>query len=154
MYQEAELTALRGEIRKRALLVLIPAVILAAGVAVAVSRRNEIAADVLTLLAGGMLIFCWGMFLSPLRSYEKHLNQMLHGRLHQIEGTWTGMEEEVSQVDGVAFHAVTIACVDEKGKPYDRLLYFDAEKERPAILRGQPVRITYSDRQIAAIELL
>ncbi len=154
MYQEAELTALRREIRRRWLLVLLPVAILAAGLVAAVIRRNEVAADVLTILAGAGLIFCWGFFLSPLRSYEKHLNQMLHGRLHQAEGDWTGMEEDVSMVGGVAFHAVTLTCLDEKGKPYDRLFYYDAEKERPGILRGQRVRITYSDRQIAAVEVL
>ena len=38
-----------------------------------------------------------------------------------------------------------------QGKPYERLMYYDAEKERPAVFRGQRVRVTYSDRQIADI---
>ena len=151
MYQEEELTALRRQIVQRQRLVIIPAVILAAGIAASAIRRSEGIAVALTILLGALLIFAWDLFLKPLRCYEKHMNQMLHGRLHEVEGIWGGMGEDISLVDGVRYHSVTLTCEDEPGKPYERLMYYDAEKERPAVFRGQRVRVTYSDRQIADI---
>ena len=151
MYREEELAALRQQIRKRLWLILIPAALLAAGAGVAASQRNEGLTELLTILTGALLIFAWDLLMKPLRCYEKHVNQMLHGRLHEVEGIWTRVEEDVSLVDGVRYYAVTLTCEDDPGKPYERLLYYDAEKERPAVFRGQRVRVTYSDRQIAAV---
>ena len=154
MYSEEELTGLRRKIAGRRWMILVPAALLAAGAVTAAVLRQELLTEILTILTGVLLIFAWDLFLRPLRCYERHMNQMLHGRLHEVEGDWAGMEDEISLVEGVPFHPVTLACTDEAGKPYERLLYYDAEKERPAILRGQRVRVTYSDRQIAQIHIL
>lgn len=152
MYQEEELAALRQQIGKRRAMVFLPAAILAAGAVAAAITRREGLTDLLTILTGALLIFAWDLLLRPLQCYEKHVDQMLHGRLHEAEGVWNGLGEDVSLVDGVRYYPVTLTCEDEPGKPYERLLYYDVEKERPAVFRGQRVRVTYSDRQIAAVK--
>ncbi len=148
MYEEAEYTAIREQLRKRLILTLIPAGILLAGIVVAAINRRELPTEILSMLLCVGLIFAWGVLLRPLRQYSLFLNGVLHGPNHEAEGRWNRIEEEVSMVDGVATHAVYLDSTDSKGKPCEHQFYLDAEKrasfaEPP---RGQMVRVIYHDR--------
>ena len=148
MYQEAEYTAIREQIKKRMTLTLIPAVILLAGIVVAMINRRELPTEILSAVLCVLLIFAWGIFLRPLYRYRAFLDGALHGPNHEAEGRWNRIEEEISMVDGVATHAVYLDSTDSKGKPCEHQFYLDAEKRSGFVepVRGETVRVIYHDR--------
>ncbi|MBR4710604.1 MAG: hypothetical protein IKP10_01125 [Clostridia bacterium] len=172
MYSQEEHTALLGQLSRRKLAVWIPAVILAVILLAALVlrvreargmsihddaglarlRMYEIICYVSGALCAVWLIFADGLFLYPLRRYERHLRDMLEGIRHETEGAWGGVAGDVSEIGGVRFRAVSLIQKDEKGRPFDRRFYLDCEKEVPRIEDGRQVRITYHDRQIIAVE--
>ena len=171
MYTEEERTALRRQLTKRRIAVILPAfVLLAVFLAALILRlsqaRNmsihdaegnarlrmfETVCYVSGSLCAVWLILADGLFLFPLRRYERHLTDMLDGLRHETEGVWAGIEDEISEIDGVRYRAVSLIQTDEKGWDYDRRFYFDCEKTPPQLERGQRVRVTYHDKQIIAI---
>ena len=152
MYDENELSLLRRQIKKRWLMTLLPAAILLAGLIAALVRRNEIAADVCSILMGIVLIFSWGLLIKPLRDYAAYVARALHGNRHQAEGGWLRVDPDISVVDGVRCHAVYISCTDGKNKPYERLFYTDDEKLLPNYAEGLTVCVTYTGKQVIAID--
>ena len=79
IFSAADQAAIRAQLKRRLLIVLLPvAVLLGAAIYFAV-QRNEIATDVLTILALSVLIFCGDLLLKPLRCYQRHLEI---GRAH------------------------------------------------------------------------
>ncbi len=151
MYEESEMTALLQQVKKRWILTLVPVAVLAAGLVFSVVRRSEVPAVVLSVLIGAVLIFSWDCMIRPVKAYAAHVDRALHGRRHETEGGWGGLEEETSAVNGVQVRAVSLHCFDEKHKPYDRLFYWDALKEPPVFEEGERVRVTYTDRQVIGI---
>lgn len=162
MYTEQELTELRAQKKKRMLCLFIPAALIVIAMAAVLVIRSQramedtqaqIIVDVLTLLLGVLFIGGWGLFIKPLSCYERHIENLLHGRTHVCEdGTFSHLEEDESMVDGVAYYAMTLHCLDEKKKPYERLFYYDALKPRPDFKEGEPLRVVYHDRFVGQVE--
>ena len=170
MYREEELTKLRTRIRKRIWIVLAPALLLLAVTGVSVATRFGLQADTvaalhdpavmaritrcewITYIAAALaviwLVFGWDLFISPLRKYAAFLDGILHGPEHEIEGTWAGVSEERSVVDGVVFRAVSLTVPDDKGRDYDRLFYWDAEKPLPSFPVGARAGITFHGKTV------
>lgn len=164
MYTEQELTGIRQQQKRRWIALWVPVALMVAAIVVILVIRGmrqmpdkpaEIAVQVLTILIGVLLLGGWGMLIKPLHCYERHINNLLHGRTHVFEeGTFSAMEEDESLVDGVAYYALTLHCLDEKKKPYERLFYYDVQKPKPELQDGDPVRVVYHDRFVGAIEKL
>ena len=163
MYTEQELQAVQAQQKRRWMAVGIPSVLmLIALIVVLVIRGNggmadtpaQITVDALTILIGVTLIAGWGLFIKPLHCYQRHIENLLHGRTHVCEdGTFCHLDEDESTVDGVSYYALTLNCLDEKQKPYERLFYYDVQKPRPDFKEGDPLRIVYHDRFIGQVEL-
>lgn len=108
LYNEQELQALKAQLKKRWTCILVPVGLLLAGIiAVLVIRGNagmadgqaQIIVDVMTILVGILLIGGGGLFIKPLRCYQRHLEHMLHDRTHVYdEGTFCHLDEDVSMV--------------------------------------------------------
>ncbi len=155
MYTEAEMEAVRGQQKRRWLVIGIPcAVFFALIVWGAVQRSYPMAAGA-TIALGLVLIAGWDLFIKPLHCYEKMLNQVLHGITHEAACTFTSLSEELSTVDGVVYRTMHVVCTDEdKGRPYDRMFYADAEKSWPEWAEGTPLCITFHGKTIAAVREL
>lgn len=153
MYQEQELTAIRAQEKKRWMLLMIPCAVLFIGLIASLFLRQEVVTDVLTLVLGVLLIFCYDLCIKPLRCYERHLNNVLHGRTHELTCEYSHLDEDVSLVDGVAYRAMTFISYDEKNKPFERMLYFDVQKPVPEIPQGATVTVTYHDHELADLRL-
>jgi len=165
MYREDELTAIREQQKKRWMTALIPCALLLITIIIAFTIRGPksendrlamIIVIVCTILMGGLLIFTWALKIKPLRCYEKHINNLLHGRTHEFdEGTYSHMDSDISLVDGVEYYALYLTTFDEKKKKtYERLFYYDALKPKPEFAEGQPVHVVYHDKEIGLIEAL
>ncbi len=173
MFTEDELSRLRAQISRRRIMISLPAVLLAgAAVAMIVIRMGlradavkalhdaqtkgaisacEILAAVFATLAAFWLIFAHGMLFSPLKKYEKHLDGVLHGPRHEIEGDWSGVSGDLSEVDGVTCRAVGLTVPDGHGRHYERLFYWDKQKPLPEIEQGARVRILYHGKQVVSL---
>ncbi len=173
MYTEEELNGLRGQIARRRAVIIRPALLLA-GAAIALSvirsglkadavaalhaptvmgsiRTCEILGTVSVLLTAAWLIFSVGMLLTPLRKYEQHLDELLHGRNHEITGIWAGVSGDVSEMDGVPSRAVGLMIKDDHGRDLERLLYWDVLKPMPEVEKGTEVSIVYHGRQVISM---
>lgn len=151
IYSPEDLQVIRDQIRMRWIAVAIPCVILLALLIASLVVRVEALTTVCTILIGAILIFCWDLFLKPLNCYRKYLDNVLHGRKHEAVLPFVALSEDVNVVDGVPCHALTCQDTDAKGRPYDRLFYFDAHKDFPAFQEGEMLRVVHHDLIVADV---
>ncbi len=151
LYQEEEITTVTQQLKKRWGLMCLPCVLLLALVVYAVCVRNEMLANIATIGLGAVLIAGYDLALKPLYCYRRHLRNVLHGRVREVELPFVALSEDVNIVDGVTCRALTCTDYDAKGRPYDRLFYLDALKALPDIQQGDMVRVVHHDLTISDI---
>lgn len=171
MYREEELTGVRQQIRRRRIWMLLPLVPALAAVIGAIHIRFGLQANtVLALhdpdtmaritrcewvvyivsgLAAAWLVLYGGLMINPLKRYTAFLDGVLHGPRHTVQGAWAGVSGDLSAVDGVTFRAVGLTVADDKGRDYERLFYWDAEKPLPDCPAGVCAEITYHGKMVA-----
>ena len=151
MYTQEELNQLSGHIRTRWIIFAIPELALFACQIYSLTVRNEVLTTVLSVLICFFAIFFIGTQIVPLIQYRTHVSNMLNGITHTVDGTFTQFDPDESVVAGVAYRAMHMECLEESGKPYDRLFYWDREKALPSWSKGTPITVTYHDREIADV---
>lgn len=151
MYTENDLQEVLAQRKRRWIVLLLPAAVLAAVIIASLVIRAERLTIVATIAAGALLIAGYDLFIKPVSAYATHVNNMLHGRRREIELPFASLSGAVSLVDGVRCYALTVSDRDEKGKPCDRLFYYDAEKPLPDFREGDMLHIVYHDKGIASI---
>ena len=150
MYTQEDLISIRRQKRDRWLKLMIPGVILLAGIVVSLIVRIEWLTTTLSCILGCIILFTYEMLIKPLYCYEKHLDGCINGRRHELEGTFIGMEEDVSVVDGVRYRGLTV-CDDNPETNYERLFYFDLEKSFPDVKEGDKVHVVYHGHELVDI---
>ena len=80
LFSAQDQAAIRAQLKKRLILVLIPVLVLLGAAIYFAIQRNEVATDVLTIVSLSALIFCYDLFLKPLRCYQRHLDNVISGR--------------------------------------------------------------------------
>ena len=153
IYSESDLTAIRAQKNKRWLTLLIPCALLAVALVYSLTIRLEWLTSVATILIGVILIAGYDFLIKPLACYEKHLVNCLQGRTRTCDLPFISLSENIDLVDGVRCRQLLCADEDAKGRPYERLFYFDAEKQLPDIQPGQIVHIVHHDLTVADIYL-
>lgn len=151
MYTENDLQAIQAQRRRRWIALLIPVAALAAVLVASLIVREEYLTIGATIAVGLLLIAGHDLFIRPLSAYANHVDSMLHGRRREIDLPFAGLAEDISMVDGVRCYALTVSDRDEKGKPCDRLFYYDAEKARPDFREGDMLHIVYHDKGIVSV---
>ena len=63
------------------------------------------------------------------------------------------LSENIDVVDGVHYRQLLCADTDTKGRPYERLFYFDAEKAFPEASEGDMLHIVHHDLTVANVYL-
>lgn len=149
IYTETDYTAIVKQQRKRWLILGIPCVMLLVALIVSLFIRLEWLTTASTILIGVILIAGYDLAIKPLHCYEKHLRHCLHGRTRECELPFIRLSENIDVVDGVRCHQLLCEDVDGKGRPYERLFYFDAEKGFPAIQEGSMLHIVHYDLFVA-----
>lgn len=153
IYSSADIDAINAQIRKRWLLVATPCAVLLVVLVVSLIIRVEAVTTVCTILIGATLIFSWDLLIKPLNCYRKYLMNVLHGMTHEAVLPFVALSEDINMVDGVACYALTCRDTDAKGRPYDRLFYFDAHKTFPTFQEGDMLRIIHHDLVVADVTL-
>lgn len=175
MFREEELTALKKKIGSRKMATLLPLLAPVAVVVISLISRANLQADIVKAMhdeatkaaisrwewiiyitsALGViwLVFSQGMLVTPLKKYESFLDGVLHGRLHTVTGRWAGVSGDISVVDGVRFRAVGLTVTDDKGRDYERLFYWDAEKPLPDCQKGAEVELDFHDKMVKEVRI-
>ena len=151
MYTESDLQAVLQQRKRRWMVLSIPLAVLAAVLVGSLVVRVEWITTMTTIVGGILLIAGYDLFIKPLSDYAKHVDNMLHGRKREIELPFASLSGDISLVDGVRYYAMTASDFDEKGKPYERLFYFDAEKPLPSFEVGEMLHIVFHDKEIAEV---
>lgn len=152
LYTETEFNDISRELKKRWLCLLTPCALLMVLLVVSLVIRLQWLTTAASILTGVILIAGYDFVIKPVRCYRHHLDRALHGRTRQGELPFLALSEDVNLVDGVNFRSLTCQDVDGKGRPYDRLFYFDAMKPLPDFKPGDILRVTHYDLNIANIE--
>ena len=151
IYSEADYTAIIAQQRKRWLILIIPCILLAAVLVVSLIVRMEWLTSLSTILIGVLLIAGYDLFIKPLNCYARHLRHCLHGRTRECELPYIRLSENIDVVEGVRCRQLLCADLDAKGRPYERLFYFDAEKTFPEVNEGDLLHIVHHDLAVANI---
>ena len=161
MYTEADRAAAQAEIRKRRRIVIMPAIaIIIAAVGVFVfcqTRRADwgwIVACLLTILAGGYVVFMGGVYWRPMSLYQRHVNDMLDGRMRETEGVLREVAEAPQDKNGLECYALWVNIGVKNDPEDDRLLYYDAWKGKPTIQPGACVKAWSNDKIISDIRMI
>lgn len=151
IYTEADYTAITQQYKKRWLLLAIPCVLLLGALIYSLCVRLEWLTIAATLLIGAILIAGYDFAIKPVYCYQRHLKHCLHGRTSECELPFIRLSENVDVVDGVRYRQLLCADVDGKGRPYERLFYFDADKEFPAAQEGDMLHLASYELVVANV---
>ena len=150
MYTEQDYADIRGQIRRRAMILGIPALLLLAGVVISFIYRIRWATVLLTIVLGAYCIFGYGLLLGPVIAYGRHLDDVLHGRVRTLTGAFKEMEEDTVVRDGVRYYPMMLNVGDMEKPEDDRLFYYDANLPRPDWKRGEMLTVTSHDKALGA----
>lgn len=151
IYTEANYLAITQQQRKRWLLIAIPCLILLIPLVAGLLVRVEWMTSVSTILIGVILIAGYDLAIKPLHCYEQHLYNCLHGRTRECELPFLRLSENIDLVDGVRYRQLLCSDTDGKGRPYERLFYFDALAEFPQVNEGDMLHIVHHDLAVADV---
>ena len=146
MYTQQDFDQNHAQLKKRWIFLAVPAAILLGLVVYSFVVRNETLTITLSLLLAFGFIFGYGMFVSPLAAYERHLNDALKGRTRKVTGAFKSMDESPVMRDGVSYYPMLLSVGDMAKDENDRLFYFDSNIERPNFVVGQTVTVTTHDK--------
>lgn len=150
MYTEKDYTDIRAQLRRRLLIFALPLLAAMIGLIVAACFRIQWLVIGGTLLVGAVSIFCYGLFLQPVRAYSRHLNNVLHGRVRKLTGAFKEMEEGTVIRDGVHYYPMLLNVGNMDSPEDDRLFYYDANLSRPDWKVGEMLTVTSHDKAVGA----
>ncbi len=101
--------------------------------------KSQILSIAITLVAGFVIIFLWGMKMTPLMCYRKYLRETRRGLSRVVEGVVVRFDEGTTFRDGLNFYACIVNVGDLKEPEDERLLYWDVRLKRPDIAIGDTV---------------
>lgn len=153
IYTQADYTAIVRQQRKRWLILGIPCAILMAVLIFSLFIRKEWLTSASTILIGALLIAGYDLAIKPLHCYEIYLKNCLYGRTQTCVLPFIRLSENIDMVDGVRCRQLICSDIDTKNRPYERLFYFDAEKEFPAVKEGDMLHIVHHDLSVADVYL-
>ena len=154
LYTEQDLSSLKKQLAKREAITFAVLALFVAGVIVTLvmdnhrENRPEMLTTLLVILAGVSFIFLWEMFVRPLLSYERHLEQALHGRTHEITVLFDHFGEEDSLIDRINYRDLYFLGEPDKHGERTRMFYWDLSRPLPSFRPGQEVTLSYFDRYI------
>lgn len=150
MYTEQDYADIQAQIKQRRMIMMIPGVLLLAGVIVSFVFRVKWLTTALSLLLGAGWIFFHGLLISPLTAYRRHLDEVLHGRTRTTTGAFKEMEETTMDRDGVKYYPMMLNVGSMDDPEDDRLFYYDANLPRPDWKTGDMLTVTAHDKSLGA----
>ena len=150
MYTEQDYADICSQLKRRWIALGIPSALLLGAVIVSFIFRIKWLTIALSILLGAGCIFCFGMLLSPVIAYKKHLDEVLHGKVRSTTGAFKEMEAQIVMRDGVQYDPMMISVGDMEDPEDDRLFYYDANLPRPDWKTGEMLTVTAHDKALGA----
>lgn len=154
MYTENEFQSICSQQRKRWYVLGAVCLVILCGIIYAFTIRNEALTAGLTLLMGALMIFFYDLTIKPLHCYACFVNNVLHGRRRELDCTFRSADADISVVDGVKYYALSLEQTDDDSDPFERMLYWDAQKPLPQLTGGETLHILYHDRMVADLTVV
>jgi hypothetical protein len=153
LYQQNDWADNHRQFKRRLWTLLIPEFLFLTGVIVSIlpGVRLQWLTILLTILGGGLAIFCYGLFISPIVSYGRHLKNVLDGRKKEVTGRLTEIGSQSCIREGVEYYPITVNIGEKGDQADDRLFYYDAHKGIPPFEPGDMVTVTSHDKAVAEI---
>ncbi len=157
MYTENELHSIEQKLKKRAILIIIPGVVLTGLFVYAfiqhMNRNDSLVwlGYLSAALLAFMLIFCDGLFVAPLRAYKRLLKDVLYGRTRELKGYFKSLDATPCMRDNVSFYPLIVSENDLNNEEDDRLFYLDTLKPCPQLNPGDAMTVVSNDKRIANI---
>ncbi|MDR1569382.1 MAG: hypothetical protein LBS72_02700 [Oscillospiraceae bacterium] len=142
VYTPADAQMLAAQLRARWIAASAYLGVSVACLTVTLIARVQWATMVVSALAGGLAIFLWGMKVTPVLCYRRHLRDIGEGLSRSAVGRAARIDEDVSLRDGIECYAIIINIGDPKNPEDERLYYWDAQKGAPPFSTGDKVEIT------------
>ena len=117
-------------------------------------RWPEAVTTLLCIIMFSAGILLYGMLISPVIAYGKHIYHALNGRTRKLQGVFVSMEEEAVGRDGVNFYPFIVNVGDKGDEEDDRLFYMDANLPRPDWKVGEKLEVTSYDNRVTAWEIV
>lgn len=153
MYQKSDWEENRQQLKRRVLALLIPMAVLIAGIVISLlpNIRLQWLTITLTIVGGAIAIFCYGLFISPVLSYGRHLKNVLEGRKRETTGLLVSFGSQSCFREGVEYYPMIINVGDKGDEADDRLFYFDVHKGMPPYKPGDMITVVSHDKAVADI---
>lgn len=148
MYSEQDLQNISRQLMARISALALPVLLLLSGIVYSFIRRNQIVTILLSIALYCMVIFTWGLFLTPLMRYKRFLKSVLYGMNRTMEGYFKCFISEQSERDGVLFSPLFINISNTDDEEDDRLFYWDAHLPLPSWSKGDKLIITSQDKAV------
>ena len=154
LYTEQDLSSLKKQIaRREAVAFSVLAVFVAGIIAVLImdnrrENRPELLTTLLVIFSGASFIFLWEMLVRPLISYERHIEQALHGRTHEITVQFDHFGKEDSLIERISYRDLYFLGDPDKHGEKTQMFYWDLTHPLPDFTPGQEVSLVYYDRYI------
>lgn len=107
------------------------------------NNPNELPSQIIvvgvTLLWGCVLVFFWGMKLTPLLRYRRFLRELDEGLSRYEEGVVVRIDEDISIRDELPFYGFLLNIGNLAEPEDERLFYWDAALGKPALAEGDRV---------------
>lgn len=153
MYDEKDLTEIRGQIRWFWILYIIVLAIFVAGIVTCCVVRLLWPGFILMPLTALAGFAGWDLWGRRLLAYERYLESDRETLSRVFEGRVMEIPDETKTFQGVLFRPVEIRIHDEDtGDPIDTFLYYDQEKLPIPFEVGYRIRVRSVDHCIREIE--
>lgn len=150
MYTQNDIDSLNAQIKQRALLWLIPELLVLAGLIYSFIIRIEWLSGVLLSLLAILIYFSITMSILPVKKYRDFLKNAVHGRNRVETLRFDSFEEETVEREGVRFYPVLMRADVPKEELDERRFYWDANLTRPDWIKGSQVSLTSHEKMITA----
>lgn len=112
---------------------------------------SQILTIAITLVWGCVLIFLWGMKMTPLLGYRRYLKEVHSGLSREVEGAVTEVEPDMTFREGLRFYRMIVNVGDLADPEDERLLYWDAQLGAPPVQAGDQVWLRAHGNDIIAL---
>lgn len=159
MYTEQDLLDNRSQMKRRLLLLAIPVLLCIIGIVITfIVRTKDFSMEwltiLLTIVGGVIVLFCYSMFIGPVRAYGKHIQNMLSGRKREAEGYLISFDRDTVWRDGVEYHPLMVNIGERNDEEDNRLFYYDANRPLPAFDLGDRVHVVAHDKAVSAFRVM
>ncbi len=148
MYTPQHVKDISAQFNRRLAALGVPVLVFLAAIVFSLIKRIQWLTILLFIAMCFMILFFWGLCLSPLKKYKKFLLSVLFGKNRTTEGFFKQLSHEVSDRDGVLFFPFYINIGNTQDEEDDRLFYYDANLPLPDWKNGDKLSITSQDKAV------